>query len=102
MRALATFHEEARPEVVLSLISEVRASRAGGWVACSERMPAEHEIVMFVAFGQMCVGNYRPGDNDANPWSDLLVVDMCGDCDHYSSDQVTHWMPLPSPPRSEP
>lgn len=81
------------------LIAELTELRAASrWIPCEERMPAAGEEVAFVALGRRCVGNYRPEAEERDEWSDLLCVDMWGDCDHYSSDQVTHWAPLSAPP----
>lgn len=86
-------------EALRALIAEVSAAREAtrGWIACSERMPDPNQQVLFVALGRVCVGPYRP-DRRHDVWDDLLIVDMCGDCDHYTAEQVTHWMPQPSAP----
>ncbi len=84
---------------IANLRDQLKAAEAGlhrAWVPCAGRMPEEDVMVLFVAQAQICVGYFRT--EYGVRWDDLLRVDMCGDCDHYSSEQITHWMPLPEPP----
>lgn len=75
-----------------------------GWISCSERMPEMGERQCYVLAADF-KNNYPPnipntqvgvyGDwfNDGNPtWDD-------GDCEDLYLKEVTHWMPLPEPPR---
>jgi len=77
-----------------SLIAEVRASRAGGWVACSERMPRVGDSV--VALGledEPLAGKVGPHWRTAGA---LLLNTATGE--GYGFEHVTHWMSLPNPP----
>ncbi|ENX4444156.1 TPA: DUF550 domain-containing protein [Salmonella enterica subsp. enterica serovar Zanzibar] len=75
-----------------------------GWISCSERMPEMGERQCYVLAADF-KNNYPPnipntqvgvyGDwfNDGNPtWDD-------GDGEDLYLKDVTHWMPLPEPPR---
>ena len=75
-----------------------------GWISCSERMPEIGERQCYVLAADF-KNNYPPnipntqvgvyGDwfNDGNPtWDD-------GDGEDLYLKEVTHWMPLPEPPR---
>lgn len=75
-----------------------------GWISCSERMPEMGERQCYVLAADF-KNNYPPsipntqvgvyGDwfNDGNPtWDD-------GDGEDLHLKEVTHWMPLPEPPR---
>ena len=75
-----------------------------GWISCSERMPEMGERQCYVLAADF-KNNYPPnipntqvgvyGDwfNDGNPtWDD-------GDGEDLHLKEVTHWMPLPEPPK---
>ncbi|HEB1255834.1 TPA: DUF551 domain-containing protein [Escherichia albertii] len=75
-----------------------------GWISCSESMPEMGERQCYVLAADF-KNNYPPnipntqvgvyGDwfNDGNPtWDD-------GDGEDLYLKEVTHWMPLPEPPR---
>lgn len=75
-----------------------------GWISCSERMPEMGERQCYVLAADF-KNNYPPnipntqvgvyGDwfNDGNPtWDD-------GDGEDLYLKEVTHWMPLPEPPK---
>ena len=75
-----------------------------GWISCSERMPEMGERQCYVLAADF-KNNYLPsipntqvgvyGDwfNDGNPtWDD-------GDGEDLYLKEVTHWMPLPEPPK---
>lgn len=90
------FDKRAGIETFHAQLKSAEAGLRRAWVPCAERMPEEDVMVLFVAQAQICVGYFRT--EYGVRWDDLLRVDMCGDCDHYSSEQITHWMPLPEPP----
>ena len=57
-----------------------------GWVACSERMPEKFKAILaFNEYGEVWSGAY---DRYWNFYCDNLLV-----------EHVTHWMPLPNPPK---
>ncbi|EIY6386173.1 ead/Ea22-like family protein [Escherichia coli] len=75
-----------------------------GWISCSERMPEMGERQCYVLAADFKnnyppnipntqVGVYVDWFNDGNPtWDD-------GDGEDLYLKEVTHWMPLPEPPR---
>ncbi|HAK8244241.1 TPA: DUF550 domain-containing protein [Salmonella enterica] len=74
-----------------------------GWISCSERMP-DREYVLAGDFSgthylasipNVQVGIYADWFDDEKPcWDD-------GDGNDLHLKQVTHWMPLPEPPKQE-
>ncbi|HFD7665838.1 TPA: DUF551 domain-containing protein [Enterobacter kobei] len=57
-----------------------------GWVACSEQMPEQFKAILaFNEYGEVWSGAY---DRHWNFYCDNLLV-----------EHVTHWMPLPNPPK---
>lgn len=57
-----------------------------GWVVCSERMPEQFKAILaFNEYGEVWSGAY---DRHWNFYCDNLLV-----------EHVTHWMPLPNPPK---
>lgn len=83
------------------------------WIACSQRMPEMSEPTEtdvgksdeVLVFGAWISGNgarvefidvmslERITPEDGTHWYD-------GDDSYFALDQITHWMPLPSPPRT--
>jgi len=79
------------------------------WVAVSERLPPENETVICYGtseYGDQKTlmvepGNYRtytviPTGEIKSNWS-TLNYDGIGGCEYFGT--VTHWMPLPDPPK---
>lgn len=68
-----------------------------GWVRVSERLPNDGDMV-FVYNGSMAtVANYSADPDEGGPWTDR--VQGCAQIE--DEDEVTHWMPLPTPPASD-
>jgi hypothetical protein len=65
---------------------QAEAERERAWIACSEREPADGTEAICSHRGQVFVGIYSA----KNGWA----------WEHQFTD-VTHWMPLPKPPRAE-
>ncbi|EFD3334652.1 DUF551 domain-containing protein [Escherichia coli] len=75
-----------------------------GWISCSDRMPEMGERQYYVlaadfknnyppSIPNTQVGGYGDWFNDGNPtWDD-------GDGEDLHLKEVTHWMPLPEPPK---
>ena len=61
------------------------------WISVKDRLPESRDFVL----GYMIFGEYRTlkWKNDTQRWDGLLL--------YYSMDFVTHWMPLPQPPKGE-
>jgi hypothetical protein len=66
------------------------------WIAVGERMPETGErVIMQVHCGGICFGCWFA---DERRWNDI-ETDGCNDSIWYEREQVTHWRPLPEPPR---
>ena len=81
---------------VHSLQSEIDALKAAhAWIKTSERMPDSAEgsccDVLAIIDGTAIVLNYTP-DDAVHPWADEFS-------NIYRADEVTHWQPLPEPPK---
>lgn len=65
------------------------------WVKVSERMPVPNQFVLLSDNGDILLGVFRflPTSITANGF-DLFDSKT----DRYTPDEVTHWMPLPTPP----
>ena len=61
------------------------------WISVKDRLPESRDFVL----GYMSFGEYRTlkWKNETHRWEGLLV--------DYEMDFVTHWMPLPQPPKGE-
>ncbi|WP_256124763.1 DUF551 domain-containing protein [Cronobacter malonaticus] len=96
-RYASTTHET---DTTSQQFESLAGKAAGGWIACSERMP-EREYVLAADFSgayylpslpNTQVGIYADWFEDGKPsWDD-------GDGNDLHLKQVTHWMPLPEPP----
>ena len=72
-----------------------RDELTGGWVACSERMPVENDIVLVVDDGYfVCEAQYREGDF-------YSAVRGGGEFFETTCRDVELWMPLPAAPQQE-
>lgn len=60
------------------------------WIPVSERLPEDGDVVIIWVTSYMELGWY---DADVAAWKSEYVNDYEGD--------VTHWMPLPQPPKGE-
>ncbi|HHG1728930.1 TPA: DUF551 domain-containing protein [Enterobacter cloacae] len=66
-----------------------------GWVACSERMPVENDIVLVVDDGYfVCEAQYREGDF-------YSAVRGGGEFFETTCRDVELWQPMPAPPQQE-
>lgn len=78
--------------------------RADAWIPVGESLPEPREMVQFHVphINGPCVGNRGADRGRGHEWEDLTDQDMCGDCETYSDEQVTHWRPLAAPPKVTP
>ena len=66
------------------------------WIPVTERLPEVDQPVMICAFGKSVgEGVYRGHDGFHHVWK------MYTSSGTYWDDEVTHWMPLPQPPKEE-
>lgn len=72
------------------------------WISVEERVPDNHRYVLVACEGltiggyaQMAIGSYGGG-----LWS-IADADGTGYLTKYMRCVVTHWMPLPDPPKKE-
>lgn len=97
-----------RNEWYLDLAEDLlKESQQSNWIKCSEQMPPIDKPVLIYWFGsvrysyltEICAyGDLKPKPYDQLAWFDR--EDCCGDR-YYEFKEVTHWMPLPSPPKDE-
>lgn len=74
----------------------------GQWVPVSERLP-DRNVEVLVAFGGISIpatGQYTGSSKDRDPNGWCYPAENNGTCDDGSDPVVTHWMPLPDPPKS--
>lgn len=87
--------------------SALSSAQGEGWVACSERLPADGQLVLFwgrdwLPIATHGLGRFYTGDNRTGLFED--ETDQEGSYDdtcpkRHLVKNVTHWMPLPAPPQ---
>lgn len=61
------------------------------WIPVTERLPKEGDIVLcYMEFGEQRMAQW---DESENCWAGQLI--------DYHKEQVTHWMPMPTPPKGD-
>ena len=87
------FEAEREAQSMQSELDSLKAAHA--WIKTSERMPDSAEgsccDVLAIIDGTAIVLNYTP-DDAVHPWADEFS-------NIYRADEVTHWQPLPEPPK---
>ena len=80
--------------IAISALRE-REERSMSWINVKERLPEDHEEVLVYIPGESCIdiAVHRTLLKGYAYWS-------CSD-DAYDNDEVTHWMPVPEPPKEE-
>lgn len=64
------------------------------WISVEERLPEVEQSVLFCVFGRSVgEGTYRGHDGFHHVWKMYAVAGT------YWDNEVTHWMPLPTPPK---
>ena len=61
------------------------------WISVKDRMPEAQGEVLMVFMGMVCIGWYH-GDGRFETGSGFVF---------FAGKAVTHWMPLPEPPKEE-
>ena len=68
------------------------------WIPVTERMPEDEEAVLILCkIGKMFVGYRKRYYFDKDIWNILTARDST----KHITYKVTHWMPLPEPPKEE-
>jgi len=77
-------------------LSAYRASiRQQRWISVKDRLPENiSDVLILSKEKELCVGYYRSSDNDWNTYNPCCSF-------HMELHGVTHWMPLPAPPKEE-
>lgn len=61
------------------------------WISVNDRLPEDGDIVLcYMEFGEQRIARWYESENC---WAGQLI--------DYHKEQVTHWMPLPQPPKGE-
>lgn len=89
VRSSALAHEFADRNIILELCRryENRCNH-GAWILVTERLPEEHQPVLFCRKG----GNVDAGCRIESGWWKSYGIKV---------KSVTHWMPLPEPPKED-
>lgn len=75
--------------LVEEMIDRIRELEAGGWISVDDRLPPEGEEVIGIDRD----GTFWMADVDDGWWSN--------DTNSHFTLNITHWMPLSSPPLNE-
>lgn len=64
-----------------------------GWISVKDRLPeTTDDVLMYTGWGSYHVGNC--GCHGHNVWSSEEIYT-------YENGEITHWTPLPEPPKEE-
>lgn len=69
--------------------------RASDWIPCSERMPEDGQRVL------ICTGMRKMFVAAYNASAYMFMQRVHSTLHTWYSEEVTHWMPLPEPPKGE-
>ncbi len=67
------------------------------WISVKERLPEVGNMVLIFYDGQPVIAMFRKSEH-CSGWFEGYCH-MCEDSETYYLDDVTHWMPLPEPPK---
>jgi hypothetical protein len=81
------------------LTNDVPDTNVVQWVSVTERLPEEYNLVLVTAYGNphrniTLEGSYELAEYDSEGW-------ILESYPAWTGAQVTHWMPLPMPPKEE-
>jgi len=74
------------------------------WISVKDRLPEEHgydAYLVYLDIGHVMIADFYPEEHekyykqDESYWDSRDSTDMCDLLSHH----VTHWMPLPEPPK---
>jgi len=79
----------------------IHCDKQSGWISVEDRLPEAKQVVLFYwkcADGSgHCYGEYC---DDDEVWKDFLDTDRDGYANVVYTSEISHWMPLPSPPEA--
>lgn len=77
-----------RAEYKIIKVNPAKSTMGNAWIPCSERLPEDEELVLTYKNERFEVQEYEKGRNGwiSGGW-------------FWSLGTVTHWMPLPEPPK---
>ena len=67
------------------------------WISVQERLPEDYEEVLYLAINEMGIKERMTGHRENSLWMHCCWFYSSMRCD--STIKVTHWMPLPEPPK---
>jgi hypothetical protein len=67
------------------------------WISVKDRLPEENENVILYDGKEVFCGDLFFGKLGKICWGIQACDGIC--YGHYNKDEVTHWMPLPKPPK---
>ena len=75
------------------------------WINTKDEMPTMGQPILMLiptSINFMCAGfiSERQLEDDEGEFSEKFLADQYGDNIGYSLECLTHWMPLPEPPRN--
>ena len=74
----------------LAMVQQLEA-QAPKWISVEERLPEDCGEVLFVLYGRVYLGDYLWNEAFETPAGSVF----------FAGEAVTHWMPLPEPPKEE-
>lgn len=101
-RMKTKFYHLPNGDVAIPLIDVEHAPTIGGWVSVEDKLPENEKIVIGYTpcDGYMFIGFYRTYKSDNYEWSDWCILTSMRSTKKITK-KVTHWMPLPEPPKEE-
>ena len=79
----------------------IKSVNESGWISVEEKWPKYGEPILVVINGVVQKVTYcRDGSDDSEDWCEPFHFDHEDCCKRWWSD-VTHWMPLPQPPKAQ-
>lgn len=68
---------------------------ASHWISVKDRLPSIERVLVYSQYSGVDAGYYQPS---IDRWTDSMFFDfVASDCKLFKD--VTHWMPLPEPPK---
>ena len=90
--ALAILKEQEPIKPTLSVDTWEGAPTVGGWISVNDRLPEEENACLAVDNEcRIVIARYKSSNNCSVGWYSAMVY----------SPPITHWMPLPKPPKEE-